>query len=123
MNLSGRALGPLLRDEAFDPAHGLLVVVDDTAIDVGRLRYRDSGSSGGHNGLKSIESTLRTREYPRLRIGVGGAPGGIDLADWVLSPFPRADAAIVTALLPDVVAAMELWIDEGGTAVGNRYNK
>src|SRR4051812_1561985 len=64
MNLSGRALGPLLKDQSFNPATELLIVVDDTAIDVGRLRFRERGSSGGHNGLKSIEATLRTQEYP-----------------------------------------------------------
>jgi PTH1 family peptidyl-tRNA hydrolase len=122
MNLSGRALGPLLRDESFDPTRDLLVVVDDTALDAGRLRYRDRGSSGGHNGLKSIEATLRTQEYARLRIGVGAPTGGIDLADWVLSPFGKADAATVKELIPDVVDAMRSWIEEGGAAVGNRFN-
>ncbi|MEO5510713.1 MAG: aminoacyl-tRNA hydrolase [Longimicrobiales bacterium] len=122
MNLSGRALGPLLRDESFDPTHDLLVVVDDTALDVGRLRYRDRGSSGGHNGLKSIEATLRTQEYPRLRIGVGAPASGTDLADWVLSPFAKADAAVVKALLPDVVDAIRSWMEDGGAAVGNRFN-
>lgn len=123
MNLSGRSLGPLLRDESFDPAHDLLIVVDDTAIDVGRLRYRARGSAGGHNGLKSIEATLRTQEYARLRIGVGAPNGDTDLADWVLSPFGRDDAAAVHALMPEVVDAMRIWIDEGGHAVGNRFNK
>jgi PTH1 family peptidyl-tRNA hydrolase len=123
MNLSGRALGHLLRDVSFVPARDLLVVVDDTAIDVGRLRFRESGSSGGHNGLKSIESVLRTREYPRLRIGVGSPGSGIDLADWVLSPFDRQDATIVRDLLPDAVAAMRIWIEEGAIAAGNRYNR
>jgi peptidyl-tRNA hydrolase, PTH1 family len=123
MNLSGRALGPLLRDQSFDPARDLLIVVDDTAIDVGRLRFRERGSSGGHNGLKSIESTLRTQEYPRLRIGVGAPPGNMDLADWVLSPFGKEDATVVKALMPAVVEAMEVWLEEGAAAVANRFNK
>jgi PTH1 family peptidyl-tRNA hydrolase len=123
MNLSGRALGPLLRDQSFLPAQDLLVVVDDTAIDVGRLRLRKSGSSGGHNGLKSIEATLRTQEYPRLRIGVGAAPSSMDLADWVLSPFEKEDRIIVEDMIPSVVDAMKVWIEEGGDAVGNRFNK
>ncbi len=122
MNLSGRAIANLLRNESFDPSRDLLIVVDDTAIDVGRLRYRDRGSSGGHNGLKSIESTLRTQEYPRLRIGVGAPPGSMDLADWVLSPFGKADSTAVRDIMPDAVDAMQLWVAEGGTAVGNRYN-
>lgn len=123
MNLSGRALGPLLRDQSFNPAQQLLVVVDDTAIDVGRLRFRERGSSGGHNGLKSIEATLRTQEYPRLRIGVGAPPANMDLADWVLSPFPRAERTVVEEMIPDVVEAMRVWVEEGGVAVGNRFNK
>jgi PTH1 family peptidyl-tRNA hydrolase len=123
MNLSGRAIGHLLRDDSFDPARDLLVVVDDTAIDVGRLRFRERGSSGGHNGLKSIEATLRTQEYARLRIGVGAPPPDMDLADWVLSPFDKHDRETVTAMIPDVVDAMKVWIEEGGVAVGNRFNK
>jgi PTH1 family peptidyl-tRNA hydrolase len=123
MNLSGRAIGYLLRDQSFNPAADLLVVVDDTAIDVGRLRFRERGSSGGHNGLKSIEATLRTQEYPRLRIGVGERPSNVDQADWVLSPFAREDATIVKELMPDVVSAMEVWIEEGAAAVGNKYNR
>src|SRR5690606_22169332 len=90
MNRSGAALVPL-RSDALDPASDLLVVVDDAALDVGRLRFRARGSAGGHNGLKSIEAVLGTQEYARLRIGVGVRPPGVDLADWVLAPVPGED--------------------------------
>ena len=123
MNLSGRVLAPLARDESFDVARDLLVIVDDTALDVGRLRFRARGSSGGHNGLKSIEAVLRTQEYARLRIGVGAPQGGIDLADWVLSPFEKEDAKQVQALLPDVLAAARAWLDEGADALSGKFNK
>ncbi len=123
MNLSGRVLAPLLRDESFDVTRDLLVIVDDTALDVGRLRFRARGSSGGHNGLKSVEAVLRTQDYARLRIGVGAPQGGIDLADWVLSPFEREDAQQVQALLPDVLAAARAWLDEGADALAGRFNK
>ena len=123
MNLSGRVLAPLLRDESFDIAQDLLIIVDDTALDVGRLRCRARGSSGGHNGLKSVEAVLRTQDYARLRIGVGAPQGGIDLADWVLSPFDKADAEQVQALLPDVLAAARAWLDEGADALSGKFNK
>ncbi|NIP81136.1 MAG: aminoacyl-tRNA hydrolase, partial [Gemmatimonadetes bacterium] len=78
MNRSGAALAPLLGESALDITEDLLVVVDDVALDVGRLRLRPSGSPGGHNGLKSVETVLGTREYARLRIGVGSPPPGWD---------------------------------------------
>jgi PTH1 family peptidyl-tRNA hydrolase len=76
MNLSGRVLAPYRRMNAFDVRRDLLVVVDDVALPPGRIRFRPEGSAGGHNGLKSVEAALGTREYPRLRIGVGGAAAG-----------------------------------------------
>lgn len=123
MNRSGAALAPLLAWPDFEPARDLLVVVDDVALDVARVRFRQSGSAGGHNGLKSVEAVLRTREYPRLRIGVGGAPGGQDLADWVLSPFPPEDEDRILALLPDLVEAVGVWLEEGTQAAMDRFNR
>ena len=123
MNKSGVALLPLLRDETFNPATDLLVVVDDTALPVGRLRFRPSGSAGGHNGLKSIEQALRSREYPRLRLGVGEKPAGEDLADWVLSEMPVEDEKTVYELLPTTVEAAELWLKEGTLAAMNKFNR
>jgi peptidyl-tRNA hydrolase, PTH1 family len=123
MNRSGAALAPLVSAEGFDVARDLLVVVDDVSLDPGRVRFRAQGSAGGHNGLKSVEASLRTREYARLRIGVGAAPPGMDLAEWVLSPFGDEDRDAVVALLPDVVDALRLWLDEGVDAAGNRHNR
>jgi PTH1 family peptidyl-tRNA hydrolase len=85
-----------------DPTRDLLVVVDDAALDVGRVRFRPRGSAGGHNGLKSVEAVLGTVEYPRLRIGVGTCPPGEDLADWVLSPMSGPDEEVVVGLLPEL---------------------
>ena len=81
------------------PPQRVLVLVDDTAIPPGSLRIRKSGSSGGHNGLKSIEAQLGSADYPRIRIGVGAKPPAWDLANWVLSvPEPNDLNAIRTAL-------------------------
>jgi peptidyl-tRNA hydrolase, PTH1 family len=123
MNRSGSVLVPLLTAEGFDAARDLLVVVDDTALDVGRVRLRGGGSAGGHNGLKSVEASLGTREYARLRIGVGAPPPGADLAAWVLSPFEEADEQIIVELLPDLVDAVRVWIEAGVEAAGNRCNR
>ncbi len=123
VNRSGGALAPLRRDPDFDVARDLLVVVDDVALDVGRLRLRPRGSAGGHNGLKSIEAVLGTREYARLRIGVGAPPPGTDLADWVLSPFTEEDEDRIIALLPHAAEAVEAWIDEGVEPVMSRFNR
>jgi peptidyl-tRNA hydrolase, PTH1 family len=123
MNRSGTALHELAAAPDFDVGRDLLVVVDDTALDVGRMRLRATGSAGGHNGLKSVESVLATRDYARLRLGVGAAPPGADLAEWVLSPFDEDDEAAVVALLPDAVDAVVVWVEEGVEAAARRCNR
>ena len=122
MNRSGVALLPLLDEPEFDPTTDLLVVVDDTALPVGRLRFRAKGSAGGHNGLKSVEAALASREYARLRIGVGEKPTGEDLADHVLSEFAPEDEAVVVELLPHAAAGVRAWLDHG-VARAARYNR
>lgn len=114
MNRSGSALVAHLRNTPIDVAHDLLVVVDDVALEPGRARLRASGSAGGHNGLKSIEASFRTREYPRLRIGVGARPAGADLSEWVLAPPSRDDRQAIIAILPGLVDCVGLWV-AGGT--------
>ena len=123
MNRSGAALAPLARDPHLDIGQDLLVVVDDVALDVGRVRLRPGGSAGGHNGLKSVEAVLGTREYARLRIGVGAPPAGVDMADWVLSEFEAEDEDEVLALLPELVDAVRVWMDEGIEPAMSRYNR
>jgi PTH1 family peptidyl-tRNA hydrolase len=123
MNRSGVAVGPLLELEGFDPARDLLVVVDDAALDVGRVRFRPEGSAGGHNGLKSVSGALQSEAYARLRLGVGRRPEGVDLSDWVLSPMPGEDEEIVVGLLPQLTQAVEVWVAEGVEAAMNRFNR
>lgn len=123
MNRSGAALAPLAAADDFDIARDLLVIVDDTALDVGRVRIRTEGTAGGHNGLKSVEAALGTRQYARLRIGVGAPPAGADLAEWVLAPFEEADERTILELLPSLVDALRLWVEEGADAAANRYNR
>jgi peptidyl-tRNA hydrolase, PTH1 family len=124
MNESGRALSGLRPAEPGGPIPGLLVLVDDVALPVGYFRVRARGSAGGHNGLKSIEATLGTRDYARLRIGVGPAPEGVDdLAEFMLEDMPREARAAVESLLPDMAEAVECWMAEGAERTMARYNR
>jgi peptidyl-tRNA hydrolase, PTH1 family len=122
MNRSGTALLPIARMNAVDVRRDLLVLVDDVALDPGVIRFRATGSPGGHNGLKSVEQVLGTRDYPRLRIGVGAKPPSSDLASWVLAPPSRADRQTIVERIPDMIAGIELWLEQGIEAAMNRYN-
>ena len=123
MNRSGLAMADLGTAQGFDVGRDLLVVVDDVALDVGRIRFRPGGSAGGHNGLKSIEAALGTRDYPRLRIGVGKPPPGHDLAAWVLSPLPPEEEQRILDLLPLLTEAVEVWARDGIEAAMSRFNR
>lgn len=123
MNRSGLAVGSLADIEGFDASRDLLVVVDDAALEVGRVRFRPEGGAGGHNGLKSVSGALQSEAYARLRLGVGRKPEGTDLSDWVLSPMPDEDEEVVVGLLPKLSEAVQAWIAEGVEAAMNRFNR
>jgi peptidyl-tRNA hydrolase, PTH1 family len=123
MNRSGLAMRPLKAMEEFDASVDLLVVVDDAALDVGRVRFRPEGGAGGHNGLKSISGALQSNDYARLRLGVGIKPEGDDLSDWVLADMPEVDEEVVVGLLPEMAEAVEHWLSEGTEAAMNRFNR
>lgn len=123
VNRSGAALAPYRDADDFQVQADLLVVADDVNLDVGRLRFRSGGGAGGHKGLRSVAGVLGTRDYPRLRIGVGARPERVDLADWVLSPMDEEDEDEVVALLGELAAAARLWMNEGIEPVMNAYNR
>jgi len=124
MNRSGAALAPLQTLSGFDPSADLLVLVDDVALPLGRFRLRGAGTAGGHNGLKSIEGTLRRQDYARLRIGVGPVPDGLtDLADFVLGPFEPDEHQVLIGLLDPMADAEECWIEEGIDRAMSRCNR
>ena len=118
MNLSGQALRPLQRREGFDAANDLLVIVDEVAIPLGEYRLRAAGSAGGHNGLKSIEAQLKSAQYGRLRVGIkpiDEQQSVGDLSDYVLHNMPRDERKVVEDLYPRLIAAVELWLNDGIT--------
>ena len=122
MNLSGHAVGELLRYFKIEVAE-LLVVVDEVQLELGRLRARRNGSAGGHNGLKSLIQQLGTDEFPRLRIGVGRGDSRRDLADHVLATFDTQERAVIAEAVSRSADAVECFIAEGIEPVMNRFNR
>ena len=122
MNLSGPATMALLHFYKIDPS-GLLVVVDEVNLELGRLRARAAGSAGGHNGLKSIIDALGTTEFARLRVGVGRGDARRDLADHVLARFEPDERPIVADTVARSIEATELFLADGMAAVMNRFNR
>jgi PTH1 family peptidyl-tRNA hydrolase len=121
MNESGKAVAAWLEWLKLTPAD-LLVVVDDVALPLGQIRVRPNGSSGGHNGLKSIEKHLGTDVYARVRCGVDRVPPGWSLEKWVLSRFRPEDEDAVGEMIIQARLAIES-CQSGGIAVAmNRFN-
>ena len=86
--------------------------MDDIAFPLGRFRLREGGSSGGHNGLKSMEENLGTQNYPRLRLGVGNC-AEVPLADYVLGNFQPAEEALLSKIFEKSANVLDCWIQEG----------
>lgn len=122
MNRSGRIVDGLSRKAGFDLVRDLLVVVDEVALEPGRVRFRPGGSAGGHNGLKSVEAALGTQEYSRLRIGVGAPAPGWVRSDWVLAVPSKADRELIMGAMDGLVGCVEVWATEGIEAAMNRCN-
>jgi len=122
MNLSGHAVGDLLRFFKVDVAD-LLVVIDEVQLEIGRLRARPEGSAGGHNGLKSLIAQLGTEKFARLRIGVGRGDARRDLADHVLAAFDPDERVVVAEAVDRAADAVELFISDGIGSVMNRFNR
>ena len=122
MNLSGYAVGDLLRYFKVDLAD-LLVIVDEVQLELGRLRTRGSGSAGGHNGLKSLIEQLGTDEFARLRFGVGRGDARRDLADHVLATFDKDEQPVVTDAIARAADAAGVFVSDGLGPMMNRFNR
>ncbi len=104
MNLSGQCVAPLARDNEI-PANRILVVADDLNLEVGKLRLREDGSAGGHNGHKSLIGSLHTQSYPRLKIGIG--KGKDSTIDHVLSTFGKDERDVIAGAIQASVDVCE----------------
>lgn len=126
INLSGIALQKYLSFYRYGPQN-VIIVADDVALGYGELRVRDRGSSGGHNGLKSVEAVLGTKEYIRVRMGVGNPKdipeSDISLADYVLGQFTASEVAYLDGFINKGVQILEQLISEPITRVMNATNK
>lgn len=120
MNLSGQAVGELLRYFKIDAAD-VLIVVDEAQLPLGKLRARMRGSAGGHNGLKSVIAHLG-EEFARLRLGVGRGEQQQDLADHVLARFDKDEAAEVERMIARAADAAGTFVTSGIAAVMNQFN-
>ena len=109
MNESGRAVAGLASYFKIVPAD-ILVIHDDIDLPFGKLRLQVGGGSGGHNGIKSVESAFGAREFSRLKIGVGRPPGSQDPADFVLRRFSKSERPEVDLMVSDAADTVELWL-------------
>jgi PTH1 family peptidyl-tRNA hydrolase len=136
MNDSGKAVRAVLEKDRLDP-EDVLVVYDDLDLPVGRIRVRAQGSAGGHRGLKSVQQHLasvgrlqhRLAEegrdplaFPRLRVGIGRPPAGVDPIDFVLTRFAPDEVALIGPAIGLAADAAECWLAEGTAAAANRFN-
>ncbi len=121
MNESGKAVAAWLDWLKLGPSD-LLVIVDDVALPLGQIRLRPEGSSGGHNGLKSIEAHLGTGDYARLRCGIDPVPPGWALARWVLSRFRPEEEDTLGQMIRTARLAIECCQSGGIEVAMNRFN-
>jgi peptidyl-tRNA hydrolase, PTH1 family len=121
MNRSGDAVGAVARYYKIEPSE-ILVIVDDVALPLGRLRLRLSGSDGGHNGLKSVIDHLG-ETFLRLRVGIGAAPGAEQLVGHVLGRFAAAEKEIVQTAIARATEAVEHIAEKGMSSAMNLYNR
>ena len=122
MNASGEAVGALTAFYRV-PVDRLLVVVDDADLPIGEIRLRARGSSGGHHGLESIEQHLATREFARLRIGIGrGQTTARQITGHVLADFSRAERDLMEKVVTRACDQVECWTQDGILQAMNRYN-
>lgn len=122
MNASGLSVEPAAAFYKVPPER-ILVIFDDISLPVGKIRIRADGSAGGHNGLKSLISSLGSQAFPRIKVGVGAKPHpDYDLADWVLSKFSAKEEKDLAPAVKNAAAAVEDIIRSGTEKAAAKYN-
>ena len=120
MNLSGEAVRAVMDYYKID-TKDLFVIYDDIALDLGVIRFRANGSDGGHNGIKSIIKHTGTKEFDRLKIGIGPQPN-IPSENYVLQNFPKDELPKLKNVLNRAIEAVEFYLDNGIEKTQNKYN-
>jgi len=121
VNLSGTAVADLRKRHRVPPGQ-ILVMYDDLDLPVGQLRLRMKGGHGGHNGMRSVIEALGTPEFPRLRIGIGRPPEGVDPAEHVLTRFTEEEARLMEEVVDRAADAVEVFVRQGIEAAMNTFN-
>ena len=119
MNLSGKAVQPLMRWFKLDLSD-LIVIYDDMDLPPGTLRLRAQGGSGGHKGMASIIERLGSQEFARIRIGIGRPDN--EAIDWVLGKFSPTEQKLMEEVIGQAAAAVECWVKQGIERAMNEYN-
>lgn len=121
MNLSGECVRPMM--DYFDiRVEDIVVIYDDLDLETGKLRLRQKGSAGGHNGIKSLIHHLGTQEFNRIRVGVSRPPAGMKVADYVLSKFSKEDAPVIREAVDKSCEAVEASLSKPFLEVMNIFN-
>ncbi len=121
MNQTGVVVNDLLHRFAI-PSQDLIIVYDDLDLNFGVSRIKTRGGAGGHNGVRSILACINTDQFCRLKIGIGHPPPGIDMADYVLSPFSPSEYSSLERVLSHSVDALETLVLDGAAVAMNRFN-
>ena len=121
MNLTGPPLKGLLRECSLT-ADDLILVHDDLDLDLGRLRIKQAGGHGGHNGIKSVIEAIGTPQFVRIKIGIGRPAPRQDSADYVLQSFTREEIEVLNPCLDRAVDALECLIHRGTAVAMNQFN-
>lgn len=122
MNKSGEAIAEAMRYYQIPPER-VLILFDDISLDPGKLRIRQKGSAGGHNGIKSIIEMTKSSDFPRIKIGVGKKPHpDYDLADWVLSKFKKDELPLMDEAFTNAADAAVMIVSGSIDRAMNRYN-
>lgn len=122
MNLSGEAVSACARFSGID-AGKIFVIADDADLPFGQMRLRIHSGPGGHNGLKSIEASLQTNRYVRLKVGIGAPERGEALEDYVLGRFSSEEEEKLPEVVERALLAIELWMEKGVTRAMDAVNR
>ncbi len=122
MNRSGIATERIVEEMGLD-SREILVIADDFNLPLGRLRLRQSGSDGGHNGLASIVYHLGTEDFPRIRMGIGPVPEKVPAEEFVLEPFAKSEMDHVESMIARAAGAVTMWMSDGFEKAASVYNQ